>query len=76
MIRALVMALLLAGCSATPPQFPACPGSIPVPAALRKGENVGKLQIRVELAREEERARGDACAASADAMRKWIGEKR
>lgn len=53
---------LLAGCAAQP--RPTCPGSIPVPAPLRPHENVGRLEIRVELAREAERARGDACAAA------------
>jgi hypothetical protein len=75
--RTLALLALLAGCSVSPPQppqFPACPGSVPVPAALRKGESVGKLEIRVEIGREAERARGDACAASSDAMRKWIGK--
>lgn len=67
----LLILLLLAGC-ATPPAFPNCPDPVPVPAALRKGETVGKLEIRVELAREAERARGDACAAAVEAMRRFI----
>jgi hypothetical protein len=73
--RALILLALLAGCSGPAPVIvPDCPGPVPVPAPLHAHENVGKLEIRVELAREAEKKRGDACASSVDAMRVWIKE--
>lgn len=76
MTRAIILLALLAGCSAVPPQFPPCPPSVSVPAPLRKGENVGKLEIRVELAREAERSRGDACADAVAARDAWINRQK
>lgn len=77
MIRAVALVALLAGCSApVPPTFPACPTSVRVPASLPRNPTRAQadaLEIRVELAREAERERGDACAAAAAAMRAWIG---
>lgn len=75
-MRWLILTLLV-GCSAPvsvvhAPSFPECPASIPIPAPLRKHETVGALEIRVEIAREDERARGDACAAAVDAMRAFL----
>lgn len=62
----LIAALLLAGCGAVPALVPTqavdCPASVPVPAPLVGNPTPAKvsaLQIRVELAREQERARGD-----------------
>lgn len=72
----MALLVILAGCSVAPPQFPACPGPVPTPAPLGRHETVGPLEIRVEIAREKERARGDACAAAVDARDKWIGAKR
>lgn len=76
-MRAIILCAILAGCAIeTPrppaPDFPECPASIPIPAPLRKHETVGALEIRVEIAREDERARGDACAAAVDAMRAFL----
>lgn len=73
MIRAMALACLLCSCGAhVPPQFRSCPDPVPVPAALRKGESIGKLEIRVELAREDERARADACAEAVIERDNWI----
>lgn len=70
MIRVALMLALLSGCSAAhvdPPPRPAinCPDAVPVPAPLKKGEHVGALEIRVELAREAEHDRGDCWRAAA-----------
>jgi hypothetical protein len=73
MTRALILLSLLAGCStAVPPVFPPCPDPGPKPAALRKHEPVGALEIRVELAREAAVRRADACAAAVQARDEWI----
>lgn len=78
MTRAIILlALLVTGCTTvSPPQFPPCPPSVAVPAPLHKGENVGKLEIRVELAREAERSRGDACADAVAARDAWINRQK
>ena len=77
MTRALAVLLVLAGCSGpVPPQFPPCPGPVPAPARLHTHEGVGTLEIRVEVAREAESKRANACAASVEAMRKWIHDNR
>jgi hypothetical protein len=59
--RAMVLLLpLLTGCSPHP--MPDCPASVPVPMPLvgrPTPAKVADLEIRVELAREAERARGD-----------------
>lgn len=68
MTRWLVLLLALAGCSGPVP--PTCPGPVPVPARLHPHESVGALEIRVELARERERRRGDACAEAVERMQK------
>jgi hypothetical protein len=74
MIRSVALLALLAGCSMArvPPQFPACPAPGPVPEPLRPHEAVGALEIRVELAREAERRRADACADAVAARDEWI----
>lgn len=79
MMRAAALMLLLSGC-ATPgvavlPAFPDCPGPIAIPAApprIRTPERIGRFAVALELAREAERARGDACAAAVEAMRRFI----
>lgn len=77
MTRTLVLLVLLARCSGpAPPAFPPCPGPVAVPAPLGKGETVGALEIRVELAREHERDRADACADAVAARDVWIGRMR
>jgi len=74
MMRWLPVLLLLAGCAAPHrvlPALPACPGPVAEPAALphvRTPAQIGKYATAVELAREQERARGDACAARAAAL--------
>lgn len=61
----LIAVLLLAGCATAPPAKPPkpdCPASVPIPAPLvgkPTPAKIGALEIRVELAREAERARGD-----------------
>jgi type IV pilus biogenesis protein CpaD/CtpE len=75
--RAIILLALLAGCStAPPPDFPACPDRVAIPAPLHKGENVGKLEIRVELWAEKLLARGDACQVAVDARDAWINRQR
>ena len=70
---AISAALLLAGCATrAPPQFPACPQPPVTPTSLRPHEPVVALEIRVEIAREAERRRGDACAAAVAARDAWI----
>lgn len=76
MMRPLILLALLAGCStAAPPQLPACPPPGPVPPPLAKHEPVGRLEIRVELAREAAVKRADACAEAVKAMREWIAKE-
>lgn len=72
MIRTLVLLALLAGCSAHPPSFPACPSPVAVPAPLHAHEPVGVLEIRIELWAEKLLARGNACAAAVTARDAWI----
>lgn len=70
-MKPLLAALLLAGCATAPvcplPPTPTtvCPPAVPVPAGLPRihtQQQNNALEIRVELAREAERRRGDACA--------------
>lgn len=75
-MRAVVLLLLLAGCAAHP-QPPAvdCPGAVGVPAApprVRTPKVLASFAIRLELAREAERARGDKCAAAVVTLQNWI----
>ncbi len=70
---ALMVVTMLVACS-TVPQRPLanCPASIPTPAPLvgkPTPANVGKLEIRVELARERERDRGDCWRAAYEAAK-------
>lgn len=74
----ILLALLTASCATKPPTFPDCPPSLPVPSpTVRKpsARQIAELEIRVEIAREAERARGDACAETVDSMRAWIGRR-
>jgi hypothetical protein len=80
-MRIVVVLVLLSGCSTVSgaPQFPECPAPVPVPAPsarIHTPHEIGKLEIRVELARERERKRGDACAAAVDAMKAWMENHR
>lgn len=68
-----VAVVLLAGCGIEAPLCPAvspvvvrdCPPSVAVPAPLPRvhtQDQLAEFAITLELAREKERARGDACA--------------
>jgi hypothetical protein len=77
LIRLLALALLLSGCAtaAAPPRFPSCPLpiSVPAPAPLHPTHaQISQLEVAVELAREAERRRADACASAVAAMQRWI----
>ena len=68
-----IAALFVAGCSAHPPVSQTCPPPVAVPAGAPHkptAAQVGALEVRVETAREAERARGDACAAALAAIQK------
>ena len=69
-MRALVAMILLGGCAvqhAVPVKVSLdCMAPVPIPAGLPRVHTraqVNALEIRVELAREAERKRGDACYA-------------
>jgi hypothetical protein len=72
LIRAVILLASLSGCATHKPPVvsvtPDCPASVPVPAPLlgdATAAKVAALQIRVELAREAERDRGDCWRAAA-----------
>lgn len=72
---ALALILLLVGCARAVPVFPVCPPPVPVPASVprvRTQAQMNQLEVAVELAREAERHRGDACADAAAARDAWI----
>jgi hypothetical protein len=55
-----------------------CPPSVAVPAPLPRihtQEQLGAFAIELELAREAERARGDACSRTVAELRERPGEK-
>lgn len=67
-MRAFLLLVPLAAC-ASPKSAPVavCPASLPIPAPLighPTPAKVGDLEIRVELARERERDRGDCWRAA------------
>jgi hypothetical protein len=74
--RALILPALLtllAGCTAPQPPQADCPPTVPVPAPLvgkPSAAKVGALEIRVELARTAERARGDCWRDAFEGMKK------
>ena len=73
-MRVVVLALLLAGCAARAPTVD-CPAPIPIPKAAPPhptAKQVDALEIRVELAREAERRRAEACAGAVAELRAWI----
>lgn len=75
-MRVIILLAFLSGCGVKAPSFPQCPAPVAIPAPApphptHAQENV--LEIRVELAREAERARGDACAEAVAARDAWIG---
>lgn len=77
-IIALLLVVLLGACAANPPRalpaFPPCPSPVAVPAPVPPHptrQQVDALQIRVELAREAERDRANACAAAFKAILDW-----
>lgn len=72
-ILGFVVVALLTRCASEPPSCPApapivardCPSPVAVPAPLPRvhtQDQLGQFAIRLEIAREQERARGDACA--------------
>lgn len=70
-----VILLLLAGCTTAPPKFSACPPAPLTPAPAPKkatAKMISDLEIRVEIAREAERARGDACAEAVRERDLWM----
>lgn len=77
-MRFLIGLLLLAGCAAPPTvkkvsDVVDCPASIQAPAPLvghPTPAKVGALEIRVELAREKERDRGDCWKAAYEQVKK------
>jgi len=74
-MRAVALIVVLTGCAAvSKPSAPVadCPASIPTPAPLvgrPTPAKVGALEIRVELAREAERDRGDCWRAAFEGLR-------
>lgn len=72
----LLATALLVGCGHPEPlTIAACPPEIPVPAPIpriRTTQMVSALQIREDLAREAERARGNACAQSNSELTAWV----
>ena len=71
MKRVVWLPLLLGACVAHPAAVQqatlSCPPPVAVPAPLphvRTPDMLAAFEVRVELAREAERARGDACAAA------------
>lgn len=79
MIRATLLILMLAGCSARPPAFVDCPGPVPVPAGVPKHPTQAQkdaLEVRVELRAEELARRRDACADAVAARDAWINRQR
>jgi hypothetical protein len=73
-MRSALILLLLAGCAVrVAPPTADCPASVPVPAGVpahATAKQVSDLEIRVEVARERERARGDRCAAAVETLLK------
>jgi hypothetical protein len=77
-IRCIALVLLLAGCTAVRtsaplplPPLPDCPPAPAVPKPpppVRDVDTLRQFEITLELAREAERSRGDACAARAAAL--------
>jgi hypothetical protein len=69
-MRGLLLVLALVGCASEPPSCPTppvvardCPGPVAVPAPLPRvhtQDQLAQFAIRLEIAREQERARGDA----------------
>ncbi len=77
MIRAAALAVLLAGCAAptVPSDLRSCANQPPTPASLRRVHTHaegGAFAIRLELAREAERARGDECADKLQRLNEWM----
>lgn len=78
MVRALTLLVFLGACSTAPPPpvFKAdCPPPVPVPMAAPAHPTQAQknaLEVRVELGREAERVRGDACRAAVTERDTWI----
>ncbi len=77
-MRILAVALLLVGCGVTQPPTADCPPPARVPAApprIRTPAMIARFAVELELAREAERRRGDACAAAVEALTAWIRKR-
>lgn len=81
MRAAFLAAALLGGCATAPalPPVPAalthcpCAPSVPAPPPrVRTPERIARFAVALELAREAERARGDACAETLEALNDWL----
>lgn len=69
----LILFALLSGCASRHTSPPDCLAAVAVPAPLvgkPTPAKVGELQIRVELAREAERDRGDCWRSAFEGMKK------
>lgn len=77
-MRWVALLLLLSGCAAVPDGLRTCAARVPEPAPLprvRTPEQLGQFAVRLELAREAERRRGDDCAGVVRALNEWMKER-
>lgn len=78
-MRWVALLLLLSGCAAVetmPAALRTCAAPVAEPAPLprvRTPEQLGQFAVRLELAREAERRRGDDCAGVVRALNEWAG---
>lgn len=74
MRMALILLLLSACVAEVPVELRACAAPVAEPAPLprvRDLDQLGRFAVRVELAREAERRRGDDCAGKVRALNAW-----
>jgi hypothetical protein len=74
----LLIALIVSGCATSiqtkPPMFPDCPELAPTPAKMKKGETISKLEVRIELSREDSVNRHAACIDTVSKMQDYISK--